>query len=184
MILNIITSNVGKYKEYSEILDKYNIATNFIKQEYIEIQANTIEEVVELALISLSEKYNYFMIDDSGLFIDCLSGFPGVYSSYVFKTLGNEKILNLMENEVNRNAYFKTVIGLSINRKFYYFTGVCKGAIAMAQKGKNGFGYDPIFIPANENRTFSEFEINEKNKISHRGLAALSLIDFLNKKVL
>lgn len=184
MILNIITSNIGKYKEYSEILAKYNIPNNFIKQEYLEIQADTIEEVVKFGLINLSEKYNNFIIDDSGLFIDYLSGFPGVYSSYVFRTLGNEKILKLMENAEKRSAYFKTVIGFSRNHKFYYFTGICKGSISMEPKGNNGFGYDPIFIPENEKRTFSELEINDKNKISHRGLAILSLIDFLNKKVL
>lgn len=180
MILNIITSNIGKYNEFSEILEKYDIKTNFIHQEYLEIQADSTEEVVKFGILTLSEKYDNFIIDDSGLFIDFLSGFPGVYSSYVFKTLGNDKILKLMENADNRNAYFKTVIGLSRSHEFYYFTGICKGSIAKEPKGNNGFGYDPIFIPEKEKRTFAELDIHEKNRISHRGLAIMSLVKFLN----
>ena len=103
------------------------------------------------------------IIEDDGIFIDSLDGFPGPYSSYVFKTIGNEGILNLLKNK--RQAKFVSIITYFDGKTLESFEGKLDGTISKSQKGK-GWGYDPIFIPKNSSKTFAQ--MNEKNNISHR----------------
>jgi XTP/dITP diphosphohydrolase len=137
-----------------------------------------------MELIQMEEKIEEpFIKDDSGLFIDALKGFPGVYSSYVQKSIGNEGILRLMDGVENRAAYFRTVIGLFIPEKgISLFSGECRGSISSEIRGKQGFGYDPIFIPDGEDRTFAEMSLEEKNNISHRIRAIKGLVNFLSQE--
>ena len=182
--LKFITSNRGKFSEVSEILARHGIE---VMQENIpcpEIQADTLEEVVSFCLDWLGDKEVY-LIDDSGLFIDELGGFPGVYSSYVFKTLGNEGILRLMSGvpEDKRTAHFETVFGIGgASGKKLLFSGVCDGRISSEIMGAGGFGYDPIFIPAaGDGRTFGEMSRDEKNTLSHRGDAVRNMMENAEK---
>ncbi len=131
-------------------------------------------------------KYNCFA-DDTGLEIDALDGRPGVYSARyagencTFKDNVN-KVLEEMQGKKIRSARFKTVIALIINGKEYSFEGIIEGEITEKSSiGTEGFGYDPIFRPLGYSETFAEMPLNEKNKISHRGLASRKLIEFLNK---
>ena len=100
------------------------------------------------------------------MFIDSLEGFPGPYSSYVFKTIGNKGILNLVKN--NRKAKFVSIITYCDKKILESFNAKLDGKISTSQKGK-GWGYDPIFIPKNSKKTFAES--NNKNQLSHRDKA-------------
>jgi len=144
-----------------------------LKTTYPEIQADSIEETILPGLRWLMERYpRPLMIDDSGLFIDSLKGFPGVYSAYVFKTVGCDGILKLMEGIEDRSARFECCIGFMIpGGKPSISKGTSRGSISMEKAGTGGFGYDPVFVPEGYSKTFAQLEIPEKNKISHRGRA-------------
>jgi XTP/dITP diphosphohydrolase len=144
-----------------------------IKTVYPEIQAESLEITIIPGLEWVMSKYDRpIMIDDSGLFIDALKGFPGVYSSYVFKTIGNEGILSLMSGKNKRDARFECCIGFKMPGKDPFIAkGVARGSIAMKTAGTGGFGYDPIFIHEGHSKTYAEIEVSEKNRISHRGRA-------------
>ncbi len=177
-MFKLITHNIHKYEEMKKIIPELEM----IKMEYIEIQSDSLEEVVNFVVEHLSSRIEgNFIIDDSGLFIQSLNGFPGVYSAYVFKTLGNDGILKLMKGTENRRALFKTVIGIRFNGVNYKLIGICQGEITEEKKGKNGFGYDPIFIPDGHDHTFGEMTTEEKNRISHRGKAMRKLAGFMER---
>ncbi len=154
-----------------------------IKTTYPEIQADTIEETIVPGLRWLTERYHQpIMIDDSGLFIDALKGFPGVYSAYVFKTVGCDGILRLMKGVENRSARFECCIGFLIpGNEPFIARGVSKGTISEVKAGIGGFGYDPVFIPEGYTKTFAQLDIPEKNKISHRGRAIDAFLKELPK---
>ena len=126
--------------------------------------------------------------DDTGLEIEALNNEPGVRSARYSGEIKNSQkniqlVLKNLDGISNRKARFKTVISLIIGNKNYCFEGIINGTIIDKPKGKMGFGYDPIFVANNMNKTFAEITIEEKNKISHRAIATNKLIDFLKKKV-
>ena len=100
-----------------------------------------------------------------------LGGFPGVYSAYVFKTLGCKGLLKLLEGRENRQAEFRCCAGHIDRGRSVIVTGRVQGLIIGEMRGSGGFGYDPIFVPAGEDRTFAEMSVAEKNALSHRGKA-------------
>ncbi|HEX7391580.1 MAG TPA: RdgB/HAM1 family non-canonical purine NTP pyrophosphatase [Thermoplasmata archaeon] len=144
-----------------------------IKISYPEIQADRLEDTIVPGLEWLLQRYDRpLMMDDSGLFIDALKGFPGVYSSYVFRTLGCDGILKLMQGVGNRSARFECCIGfIRPGIKPHISKGVAKGRISEEKAGSGGFGYDPIFVPEGYSKTYAQIEVTEKNGISHRGRA-------------
>ena len=124
--------------------------------------------------------------DDTGLEVEALNGQPGVitarYAGPECDSVKNmRKLLDDLANEDNRRAQFRTVICLKMGESEYLFEGVVKGTITRNFSGNEGFGYDPIFMPDGYNRTFAEMSMEEKNKISHRGLAVEKLVSFLRK---
>ncbi|MEQ1554688.1 MAG: RdgB/HAM1 family non-canonical purine NTP pyrophosphatase [Ferruginibacter sp.] len=124
--------------------------------------------------------------EDTGLEVEALAGAPGVLSArYAGDDADNKKnivlLLSNMHNIENRNAQFKTVISLFLDNKEYQFTGICKGKIINKEIGEMGFGYDAIFVPNGDVKTFAEMSMDEKNKYSHRKKALLQLINFLNQ---
>ena len=123
--------------------------------------------------------------DDTGLEVIALEGAPGVYSGrYAGEPRSDERnvqlLLKQMEGKNSRRACFRTVIALILGGKRYQFEGIAKGSITENKIGEKGFGYDPVFLPEGELRTFAELSTEEKNRISHRGKAVRELIDFLN----
>jgi len=181
MKLKVITSNPGKVVEYREALASFSIDTEHIRFPYEEIQSSELTEVVRYGMRTLKGLgLKDFIIDDSGMFVDALKGFPGVYSSYVQKTLGNAGILKLMENVKERKANFQCCIGCNINGSDIIVLGRCDGVILKEEKGTEGFGYDPIFS-IDGKRSLAELSLKEKNKISHRGNAVSLLVKELNK---
>ena len=150
--------------------------------------ADSIEGNAILKANYVTEKFglNCFA-DDSGLEVDALNGAPGVYSArYAGEPKNDEKnidklLLNLA-NKTNRAANFKTVIALNYNGKQILFTGIINGKIITEKIGTNGFGYDPIFVANEYEKTFAELSLEEKSTISHRGKAVKQLIKFLEEK--
>jgi len=176
-MIYFVTGNRNKYEEAKKMIDEIEM----LHIPYPEIQADRLEEVAEYGIEYLKERIKErFFLEDSGLFIEALNGFPGVYSSYVFKTIGNDGILKLMEGIENRNAYFKAVIAY-YDGSIHLFEGICNGKISYEKRG-GGFGYDPIFIPERSNKTFGEMSKEEKNVFSHRGKAMRKFIKFLEEQ--
>jgi XTP/dITP diphosphohydrolase len=125
--------------------------------------------------------------DDTGLEVEALDGAPGVYSARYagegcsFADNVN-KLLKALEGQTNRKARFRTVICLIENGEKHYFEGIVNGTIVEKGSGNMGFGYDPIFVPDGYNISFAEMPLDEKNKISHRGLATQKLVEYLKSK--
>ena len=178
-MIRFVTTNEGKFREVNEIFAAKGIRLDRLDISYPEIQADAIAEVVEYGLKVIAKEEGDILIDDSGLFIEKMGGFPGVYSSFVFKTIGCQGILKLMLGWKSRGARFETCFGLRLDGKKHFFHGECEGVITTEIRGKGGFGYDPIFIPKDQGKTFAQMTLDEKNILSHRGKAARSTIDFL-----
>ena len=122
--------------------------------------------------------------EDSGLEVEALHGAPGVKSArYAGENStdqqNTEKLLAALENVRQRAAQFKTVISLILDGKEYFFEGECKGVISESRMGNNGFGYDPVFVPAGSQKSFAEMTMDEKSAISHRKKAVRKMADFL-----
>ncbi|MEE8167975.1 MAG: XTP/dITP diphosphatase [Candidatus Hydrothermarchaeales archaeon] len=171
------TTNRHKFAEAQEILGGRGIEIERIPKEYREVQAARLEEVALQALGEIERKGVF--IEDSGLFVKALKGFPGVYSSNTLETIGVDGILKLMQGVDNRNAEFVSIIGLK-TEEVKLFKGIVKGSISLATRGNSGFGYDPIFVPEGYERTFAE-DIKLKNEISHRRRALDKLANYIKK---
>ena len=162
--LFFVSSNNHKYQEAKKILDSFGINLGLLKSNLEEIQSNSLHDIaIAKARDAFSKFKKPILIEDDGLFIDSLNGFPGPYSSYVFKTIGNKGILNLIKK--NRMAKFISIITYCDKTLLESFDGKQNGTISKILKGK-GWGYDPIFIPNNSKKTFAE--LNNKNELSHR----------------
>lgn len=184
MHIAVVTTNDGKFKEFEAALHDESITLGRVSSGYPEIQADSLEEVVRFALEWLRVRVEGdLIIDDSGLFIEGLGGFPGVYSAYVERTIGLGGVLRLMEGCETRKAQFRTVVGYLHEASAHLVKGVCDGEIASGMKGHQGFGYDPIFIPSGDDRTFGEMTVSEKNGVSHRGNALRQLGPVIEKEL-
>jgi len=181
--LKFVTSNPHKFREAETILEEYGIEVKWVNLKYPELQADTLEEVVLHSLRWLKKKIEEpFFIEDAGLFIHSLKGFPGPYSSYVFRTIGNEGILRLMKGIKEREATFRSVIGLVIEDKPYTFRGETQGYIADSARGTL-WGFDPIFIPKDMGGlTYAELGMR-KNLVSHRRKSLELMASWFSRKV-
>lgn len=183
-----ITGNAGKVAEVQQLTA--DMQTLLFKQHdigYPEIQADTLEEVARFGVNHVQQQINQpFILEDAGMFINALQGFPGVYSKYVYYTIGLEGILTLMREipEKHRTATFRSVYAYGESSgKTEIFLGECSGIITQNRRGSQGFGYDPIFIPTGSNKTFAQMDTKEKNLFSHRGKAVQQLKYFLKEKI-
>jgi XTP/dITP diphosphohydrolase len=146
-----------------------------------------LEEIAEASVIDAFEKCHLpIIVEDAGLFVDPLNGFPGPYAAYVYRTIGNQGLLKLMENVETRKARFESVIAyLSKGLKSpKCFSGQVQGEIVTEQKrgnGNSGFGFDPIFKPLRANKAFAEMSILEKNGFSHRAEAFRAFAEWYKK---
>ena len=162
--LFFVSSNNHKYQEAKVILDSFGIKLGFFKYALEEMQSNSLKSVaLQKAKHAFSKCKKPIIVEDAGMFIDSLDGFPGPYSSYVFKTIGNKGILNLLH--AKRQAKFVSVVTYCDQKILQSFDGKLDGIISTSQKGE-GWGYDPIFIPKNTKKTFAE--LTSKNELSHR----------------
>lgn len=146
----------------------------------------TLMENAKLKADFVTQNYGFpCFADDTGLLVTQLQGAPGVYSARYAGEQANaqdnmDKLLRALTPEKERSARFETVIALNLNNEQYLFIGTVEGEIIHEKKGKNGFGYDPIFKPKGYSKTFAELPLEVKNSISHRGKAIQQLITHLN----
>ncbi|MGI0065726.1 MAG: RdgB/HAM1 family non-canonical purine NTP pyrophosphatase [Nitrosotalea sp.] len=174
------SSNKHKFEEAKNITSEFGLKLKFLKSHLHEIQADTLEEIAtHKAMQAFSIYSKPVIVEDAGLFIKSLNGFPGPYSSFVFDTVGNKGILRLVS--VKRDAIFRSVIAYCEKRNdVHLFSADVDGTISKKEQGKR-WGFDPIFIPSGKNKTYSQ--LAEKNKISHRYLALKNFSNwYLHKK--
>jgi len=168
--VTFVSTNPGKAREVRHLLAEYGVKVAWRRRTLPEPQAEGLEEVVAAKLDSVRDIPGYVLVEDSGLFIPSLGGFPGVYSAHFLKLWGFGPILELLRHR-DRHAYFRTVAGLQRGNRRWWFEGDVRGRIAPSPRGKQGFGYDPIFVPRGWSVTFAEAPLEKKNELSHRARA-------------
>ncbi len=164
---------------------EYDISVIRRAADMVEIQSLELEDIAkEKASSAYKTVKNSIIVEDAGLFIDVLGGFPGPYSSFVQQTIGCEGILTLLRDKLNRKAIFKSALVCADQRgKLLTFLGNVTGNIAHDLSGDHGFGFDPIFIPDGHHNTYAMMLDEEKNLISHRAIATRKFAEwFLRKK--
>ena len=183
--LRFITGNPGKVQELQHLLASQGITVVQDDQGYPEIQADSLEEVAAAGaehLIAAGVKAP-FVLEDAGLFVSALRGFPGVYSRYALDTIGYAGILRLMrdvELELRTATFQACLTHVAADGTITHHHGACKGRIADQAAGRGGFGFDPVFIPDGHDRTFAEMTPEEKGALSHRGAAARAFVGWLS----
>lgn len=185
----IASNNQGKIKEFKEILSPmgYEILDLNVSLNEFEETGSTFKENALLKAEFVYRKTGYLTIaDDSGLCIRSLPDILGVYSARFMGETTNYQvkmraILDLLKDKDDRSAYFKSVIAVVGDGVNLAFEGVCEGDIASEIKGESGFGYDPIFIPKNYQKSFGELDESIKNQISHRFKALKQMMEYLNE---
>jgi len=188
MKLVFATNNKHKIEEISELLGDSIVLkslkdleiTDDIPEDYHTLEENAL---FKARYVNKLTDMNVFA-DDTGLEIDALNGRPGVHSARFAGASRNfeaniDKVLLLMTGASDRKARFRTVIALLLNGSEYLFEGKVEGTIITERRGKQGFGYDPIFVPDGKNKTFAEMTLEEKNTVSHRANAFIKLKEFL-----
>jgi XTP/dITP diphosphohydrolase len=192
IILVFATNNQNKVKEIRSILsDPFEIITLTeagididIPEPHDSLEANASEKSTTIYRLTAKNCFS----EDTGLEVDALNGEPGVKSArYAGEGRNFQDNINLLltnlSNQHNRKARFRTVVSLIWEEKEYLFEGICEGLITEDQKGLEGFGYDPIFIPDDGSKTFAEMTMEEKNSFSHRKKAIAQLVNFLQNKI-
>jgi XTP/dITP diphosphohydrolase len=177
------SNNYNKYIEIHSVLKKYAIDVHFMRIPLTEIQSNSLIEIaIEKSKIAFKKISKPIIVEDDGLFIDELKGFPGQYSSYSFETIGYDGILKLLIDSKTRTAYFRSVFAFYDGEISQSFVGEIKGKIAHIPMGK-GWGYDPIFIPDGSELTFGQlYQENRKADFSHRAQALGKFAGWYNYK--
>jgi len=179
--LTFVSTNPGKFREVRSLLAPFGVRVRWRRRTLPEPQVDTLEEVVAAKLEAVRDLSGFVLVEDSGLFVPSLNGFPGVYSAHFLRTWKFGPLLELLKRR-DRSAYFETVAGLRNGRRRWTFSGRVVGSIAPRPRGKNGFGYDPIFVPKGGRRTFAEISTEEKNALSHRARAVVQVGQLLSKR--
>ena len=186
----IATNNPNKVEEYRQMFASIsNIKLFSLKDEniHIEIEENgkTFKENSLIKAEAISKFTNKFILaDDSGLEIEALDNFPGIYSARFMEGRPYKEkwaaIFEMLKNKENKNAQFHCAITfITPTKEKYVFEGIEKGYITDKIEGENGFGYDPIFFSNSLNKTFGNATEEEKNAVSHRGKAFSQLLEFI-----
>lgn len=190
--LVLATNNENKVKEIRSILGN-GIQVLPLKEAGIDIDIpepyNTLEENARTKAETIYRMTGKDCFgEDTGLEVEALQGEPGVKSArYAGEgrsfDANIEKLLFHLEKEANRKARFRTVISLILAGQLHEFEGVCEGHILRVPRGNDGFGYDPVFVPDGDTRSFAEMTLEEKNRFSHRKKATAKLVAFLQNKL-
>lgn len=192
--LNIViaTGNKDKVREYKELFQNLDIEVTSMKEEGIDIDIDengiTFQENSMIKAMAVAKHTSKIVIaDDSGLCISALDDFPGIKSARFMEGRPYEEkhqaILEKLKYFEDKSAYYVCAISIVNlpNDEKQIFVGRCDGTIIEPQYGKYGFGYDPIFKPDGKDVSFSMMTDEEKNEISHRGIASRKLTEFLSK---
>jgi XTP/dITP diphosphohydrolase len=180
----LVTQNEHKLRELTPLFSHYGIPFETSSLEKTEVRSNSIEVVArEAARYAFAEVKRPLVLDDTGLFIDSLNGFPMAYPAFVLETIGVEGILKLMKGERNRSARFITAVGYADSEIVEVFVGEMTGEISFETTGTGGFGYDPIFVPEGMDRTYAELSFSEKTAISHRTRAFNQFLKWYKERI-
>ena len=165
--LYFATINKGKLKEAEEILNRRVFG---IPAQIEEIQSLDLEKVAtQKAVDYYKEIRKPLFVEDVSLSFSALNGLPGAYINDFSKVLGNDGLVELLRYKKDRNAVAQVVVAyVTKTKKVYKFKGEVKGTIAIKPKGDKGFGWDAIFVPFGDKKTFAEMTLGEKNKYSMR----------------
>lgn len=190
MKLVFATNNKNKIREITNVLGEsfHLLSLADIKmEEDIPENEPTLEgnALQKARFIHRATGMNVFA-DDTGLEIEALDGSPGVHSARFAgenkdSDANIDKLLSMLEGKTNRRGRFRTVIALILDDREYLFEGIASGKILNERRGREGFGYDPVFLPDGFTRTFAEMNLDEKNRISHRAKAFNKLKSFLSR---
>lgn len=174
------TGNKGKVEEAQQIL---KTPIEILDIDLDEIQSLNAKKVVKHKVEQAFEivKAPVF-VDDVSLEIEIWKKFPGPFIKYIRDVGGNDLLLYMLRNETNRNVNLLATIGYHDGEKVHMFTGTVKGTLATEERGSNGWGFDPIFIPDGQDLTFAQMPTEVKNKLSHRRKALDMLRKFLNSQ--
>jgi XTP/dITP diphosphohydrolase len=187
-IVFFATGNINKFNEARKILSQHGLAVGMLKLKGEEIQSESLKEIAQTSVKNAYGRCRLpIFVEDAGLFINALEGFPGPYAAYAYHTIHNTGILKLMETIQNRNAKFQSVIAYydGKTREPMCFEGESRGEITLVElkdQGKSGFGFDPIFQPEGSDKTFAEMTIDEKNGYSHRAMALHKFAEWYMKQ--
>jgi XTP/dITP diphosphohydrolase len=181
MKIYFVTCNKGKVREFKQILEpKVNVEQLAI--DYPELRSDDPEEIARMAVKQLAEKIKKPMVvEDSGLFIKALNGFPGTSSAYIHKRIGLNGLLKLLKGVKDRRCMYMSAVGYcEPGKKPVSFLGSENGKIAEKARGNNGFGHDPVFIPDGSRKTYGEMEDCERKK-KFRRKAVLKLMGYMDE---
>ncbi len=170
------TGNTNKLREVNQILE---LELKQIKVDLIEPQGLNLDEIIKIKAHDAFRKTGKMvLIEDTSLEFEAWNGLPGPLIKWFLESVGNEGILRMLANELNRRAVAKTALAFFDGHKSHVFIGQLQGKITKQLRGKKGFGWDPIFIPEGFTKTFAEMTPEEKNSISMRRKALLKLKEF------
>jgi len=174
-VIFFATGNIHKFNEARAVLAQFGLTAAMLRVKSLEIQSDNLEKIASSSAAEACKRCRLpLIVEDAGLFVEALKGFPGPYAAYVYKTIENAGLLKLMEKVENRRATFRSVIAYCDSNKTECFEGETIGEITKKERVKNfesAFGFDPIFQPAGNKKTFAEMTIEQKNSISHRAQA-------------
>ncbi len=171
------TSNLGKLEEARKILSSFGVSVEQYDAKGVEIQADTTGAVAAYASRGAAmASGRAVIVEDAGLFVESLKGFPGPYSAHAFKTIGVTGIIALLRSSRRRRAdraarFVSSVSFCEPRGEPLLFEGSVPGEITARPRGRRGFGFDPIFVPEGGTKTFGELTLEEKCNISHRAVA-------------
>jgi len=185
-----VSQNLGKIREWNKLLNPCGITLLSLSQvnwfQPIPETGNSFAENARQKVLALREKVSIpILADDSGLCVDALKGAPGVYSArYAGEGASDQENIDLllkhMQGQKMRRAHFECNMCLSMHAgEFRHFTGICQGSLADYPQGKEGFGYDPIFIPEGYTTSFAQMPLEVKLPLSHRQKALTELLAFI-----
>jgi XTP/dITP diphosphohydrolase len=181
------TTNIHKFNEARRILAEHKIAVGMLRVKAAEIQSGSLKKIAQTSARDAFRRCHLpTLVEDAGLLIKALNGFPGPYAAYVYKTIGNKGLLKLMKNVEDRKSKFHSAIAYFDNhsRVPMCFEGEANGEITVNERIENGkasFGFDPIFRPSGSIKTFAQMTIEEKNGFSHRAKAFHKFAEWYKK---
>jgi XTP/dITP diphosphohydrolase len=181
------TNNINKFNEARKVLAEHGVAVGMLRVKAAEIQSDSLSEIAEASAVDAFKRCQLpVIVEDAGLFVEALNGFPGPYSAYAYKTLGNAGLLKLMKNVKNRKAKFQSAIAYcdSLSRAPVCFEGASSGTITFEEHKRNvrpSFGFDPVFKPLGSTKSFAEMTLKEKNDFSHRAEAVRKFAEWYNR---
>ncbi len=180
MHIFFLTSNDAKFAEAQLVLP----GIRRLRAEIPEMQHISVSKVAAGKAKAASEMSNggIIFVEDTGLYVDAWNGFPGALSKWAYMSIGNREICRML-NGRSRKAYAETCVAFCIGGRVKAFSGRTYGRVAASPRGRNGFGFDSIFVPSGSRKTFAELDRYEKDRVSPRGIALRKASEYIRTLV-